>query len=73
MPEADFPVFSIGVWGKAALRLRGDVKGFTRVSGPQQFLARPGGLIQLEISDRDSVILDAAMSRRYGQKVGTNV
>lgn len=38
LPEVDIPVFSIGVWGKAALHLRGNFEGFARVSGPKQLL-----------------------------------
>jgi len=36
--EIDIPVFSIKVWGKAPLHLRGNVLGFERVSGSKQLL-----------------------------------
>ncbi|MFK0152009.1 CocE/NonD family hydrolase [Streptomyces sp. NPDC090493] len=38
LPEIDIPVFSIGVWGKAALHLRGNFYGFERVRGPKKLL-----------------------------------
>ncbi|HTX63909.1 MAG TPA: CocE/NonD family hydrolase [Acidimicrobiales bacterium] len=34
----DIPVFSIGVWGKAALHLRGNFEGFRLVGGPKRLL-----------------------------------
>ncbi len=34
----DIPVFSIGVWGKASLHLRGNVNGFAGVRGPRRLL-----------------------------------
>ena len=36
--EIDIPVFSIGVWGKTSLHLRGNVNGYHRVSGPKHLL-----------------------------------
>ena len=38
LDQVDIPVFSIGVWGKASLHLRGNVNGFQRVTGPKQLL-----------------------------------
>ncbi len=38
LPHVEIPVFSIGVWGKAALHLRGNFYGFERVSGPKKLL-----------------------------------
>ena len=38
LDQVDIPVFSIGVWGKATLHLRGNVEGFNRVRGPKQLL-----------------------------------
>ncbi|HLH78274.1 MAG TPA: CocE/NonD family hydrolase [Candidatus Binataceae bacterium] len=38
LDQVDIPVFSIGVWGKRALHLRGNVMGFERVRGPKQLL-----------------------------------
>jgi uncharacterized protein len=38
LDRVDIPVFSIGVWGKATLHLRGNVLGFERVRGPKQLL-----------------------------------
>jgi putative CocE/NonD family hydrolase len=38
LPDVDIPVFSIGVWGKAALHLRGNFNGFERVQGPKKLL-----------------------------------
>jgi predicted acyl esterase len=38
LPAVDIPVFSIGVWGKAALHLRGNFYGFERVHGPKKLL-----------------------------------
>ena len=47
LPEVDIPVFSIGVWGKAGLHLRGNFTGFERVRGPKQLLvAHPGDFMQ---------------------------
>ncbi|WP_194896507.1 CocE/NonD family hydrolase, partial [Catenulispora pinisilvae] len=44
LPEVEIPVFSIGVWGKAALHLRGNFYGYERVSGPKKLLvAHPSG------------------------------
>ena len=44
LPEVDIPVFSIGVWGKAALHLRGNFYGYERVAGPKKLLvAHPSG------------------------------
>lgn len=49
LPEVDIPVFSIGVWGKAALHLRGNFEGFDRVRGPKQLLvAHPGSFGQAQ-------------------------
>lgn len=51
------PRVSIGVWGKAALHLRGNVEGFARVSGPKQlFIAHPGNFAraQFYFFDEDS-------------------
>ncbi|MES2258225.1 MAG: CocE/NonD family hydrolase [Pseudomonadota bacterium] len=36
--RVDIPVFSIGVWGKAGLHLRGNVLGYERVAGPKKLL-----------------------------------
>ena len=36
--EIDIPVFSIGVWGKTSLHLRGNVNGYHGVSGPKHLL-----------------------------------
>jgi hypothetical protein len=38
LDQVDIPVFSIGVWGKRALHLRGNFAGFERVQGPKQLL-----------------------------------
>jgi len=38
LDQVDIPVFSIGVWGKATLHLRGNVLGYERVRGPKQLL-----------------------------------
>ena len=38
LPEVDIPVFSIGVWGKGALHLRGNFYGYERVTGPKKLL-----------------------------------
>jgi uncharacterized protein len=38
LPEVDIPVFSIGVWGKGPLHLRGNFYGYERVAGPKQLL-----------------------------------
>jgi predicted acyl esterase len=38
LDKVDIPVFSIGVWGKGALHLRGNVLGFQRVKGPKHLL-----------------------------------
>ncbi len=38
LDQVDIPVFSIGVWGKATLHLRGNVLGYERVKGPKQLL-----------------------------------
>ena len=38
LDQVDIPVFSIGVWGKATLHLRGNVEGYNRVRGPKQLL-----------------------------------
>jgi predicted acyl esterase len=38
LDKVDIPVFSIGVWGKATLHLRGNVMGYDRVRGPKQLL-----------------------------------
>lgn len=38
LDQVDIPVFSIGVWGKAGLHLRGNVMGYERVRGPKQLL-----------------------------------
>ena len=52
LSDVDIPVFSIGVWGKAALHLRGNVEGFARVRAqtaahrpPRQL--RPGAALLL--------------------------
>jgi putative CocE/NonD family hydrolase len=48
--EVDIPVFSIGVWGKAALHLRGNFEGFRLVSGPKQLLvAHPSSFAQAQM------------------------
>ena len=39
---------------------------------PMSFLAKQGDRIRLEISNQDSLILDAPMTHWYGQKVGTD-
>lgn len=42
LDKIDIPVFSIGIWGKASLHLRGNVNGFQKARGPKQLLiARP--------------------------------
>lgn len=38
LDQVDIPVFSIGVWGKSTLHLRGNVLGYERVRGPKQLL-----------------------------------
>jgi uncharacterized protein len=38
LDKVDIPVFSIGVWGKADLHLRGNILGYERVRGPKQLL-----------------------------------
>lgn len=38
LDQVDIPVFSIGVWGKSTLHLRGNVMGYERVKGPKQLL-----------------------------------
>jgi len=38
LDQVDIPVFSIGVWGKLALHLRGNVNGFEKVQGPKHLL-----------------------------------
>jgi len=38
LDRVDIPVFSIGVWGKRELHLRGNVLGYERVRGPKQLL-----------------------------------
>ncbi len=38
LDQVAIPVFSIGVWGKATLHLRGNVLGYERVKGPKQLL-----------------------------------
>jgi putative CocE/NonD family hydrolase len=38
LDRIDIPVFSIGVWGKRELHLRGNVLGYERVRGPKQLL-----------------------------------
>ncbi|MEV0276948.1 CocE/NonD family hydrolase [Streptomyces sp. NPDC050610] len=38
LDQVDIPVFSIGVWGKASLHLRGNFTGYERVTGPKQLL-----------------------------------
>lgn len=50
LPEIDIPVFSIGVWGKAGLHLRGNFNGFERVRGPKQLLVtHPGSFPQAQM------------------------
>lgn len=50
LSDVDIPVFSIGIWGKAALHLRGNVEGFARVSGPKQLLiAHPGNFARAQL------------------------
>lgn len=56
LSEIDIPVFSIGVWGKAALHLRGNFTGYERVRGPKKLLvAHPSsfGQAQLYFFDED--------------------
>jgi len=36
--QIDIPVFSIGIWGKASLHLRGNINGFQGVRGPKHLL-----------------------------------
>jgi uncharacterized protein len=44
LENIDIPVFSIGVWGKSSLHLRGNFCGFERVRGPKKLLvAHPDG------------------------------
>lgn len=38
LEAVDIPVLSIGIWGKRALHLRGNIEGFKRVGGPKQLL-----------------------------------
>ncbi len=38
LDRIDIPVFSIGVWGKMSLHLRGNVNGFEGVKGPKKLL-----------------------------------
>ncbi|WP_261574754.1 CocE/NonD family hydrolase [Frankia gtarii] len=38
LDKVEIPVFSIGVWGKGPLHLRGNFYGFERVRGPRQLL-----------------------------------
>ncbi len=38
LDQVDIPVFSIGVWGKAGLHLRGNVLGHEQVRGPKQLM-----------------------------------
>ncbi|HVB32748.1 MAG TPA: CocE/NonD family hydrolase [Patescibacteria group bacterium] len=38
LDQVDIPVFSIGVWGKRELHLRGNILGYERVRGPKQLL-----------------------------------
>lgn len=50
LDTVDIPVFSIGVWGKAALHLRGNFEGFRLVRGPKQLLvAHPSSLAQAQM------------------------
>ncbi len=56
LDKVDIPVFSIGVWGKAALHLRGNFTGYERVRGPKKLLvAHPStfGQAQLYFFDED--------------------
>jgi len=56
LPDVDIPVFSIGVWGKAALHLRGNFYGFERVRGPKKLLVtHPAsfGAAQMYFFDED--------------------
>jgi predicted acyl esterase len=41
LDQVDIPVFSIGVWGKGPLHLRGNFEGFDRVQGFKQLLIAP--------------------------------
>ena len=44
LQQVEIPVFSIGVWGKAALHLRSNLYGYEHVSGPKRLLiAHPSG------------------------------
>jgi uncharacterized protein len=38
LDRVQIPVFSIGIWGKASLHLRGNVNGFQAVQGPKHLL-----------------------------------
>ncbi|WP_033296217.1 CocE/NonD family hydrolase [Amycolatopsis jejuensis] len=38
LDQVDIPVFSVGVWGKGSLHLRGNFTGYERVKGPKQLL-----------------------------------
>jgi len=38
LDKVDIPVFSIGVWGKSTLHLRGNVLGYERVRGPKKLM-----------------------------------
>ncbi|WP_028925007.1 CocE/NonD family hydrolase [Pseudonocardia acaciae] len=38
LDRVDIPVFSIGVWGKGPLHLRGNFYGYERVTGPKKLL-----------------------------------
>lgn len=56
LSEIDIPVFSIGVWGKRPLHLRGNFEGFAGVQGPKQLLvAHPAtfGQAQMYFFDED--------------------
>ena len=38
LDQVDIPVYSIGVWGKGPLHLRGNFTGYERVTGPKRLL-----------------------------------
>jgi uncharacterized protein len=50
LDQVDIPVFSVGVWGKAGLHLRGNVLGYERVKGPKKLLiAQPDSFAGAQI------------------------
>jgi putative CocE/NonD family hydrolase len=41
LSSVEIPVFSIGIWGKRALHLRGNLRGFEAVAGPKWLRVEP--------------------------------